>query len=40
METTLRQLITEYSMGNTKLEGFEKTKNLFIELLTKYFNDK
>lgn len=40
METTLRQLITEYSMGNTKLEGFETTKNLFIELLTKYFNDK
>jgi hypothetical protein len=40
METTLRQLITEYSMGNTELDGFEIPKELFIELLSKYFNDK
>jgi hypothetical protein len=40
MKTTLRQLITEYSMGNTELEGFEVSKDLFVELLSKYFNDK
>jgi hypothetical protein len=40
MKTTLAQLITEFSMGNTTLEGFDIPKELFIELLGKYFNDK
>ena len=40
MKTTLAQLITEFSMGNTTLEGFDVPKELFIELLGKYFNDK
>jgi hypothetical protein len=40
MEITLKQLITEYSMGNTELEGFSVSKKNFIELLSKYFNDK
>jgi len=40
METTLGQIISEYSMGNTQLEGFEISKEHFIELLSKYFNDK
>ena len=40
MGATLRQLISEYSMGNTNLEGFDISKENFIELLSKYFNDK
>lgn len=37
---TLGQLITEYSLGNTNLDGLEVSKQHFIELLSKYFNDK
>jgi len=40
METTLAQLIYEYSLGNTKLEGFNVTKEHFLMLISKYFNDK
>jgi hypothetical protein len=40
MKTTLAQLVTEFSMGNTTLEGFDVSKEIFIELMTKYFNDK
>ena len=40
MGATLRQLISEYSMGNTNLEGFDISKENFIELLSKYFNYK
>lgn len=39
MKTTLAQLVTEFSMGNTTLEGFDFPIE-FIELMTKYFNDK
>jgi hypothetical protein len=40
MKTTLAQLVTEFSMGNTTLEGFDVSKEIFLELMTKYFNDK
>lgn len=40
MEVTLGKLITEFSMGNTELDGYIPTKEQFIELLNKYFNDK
>jgi hypothetical protein len=40
MKITLAQVITEYSMGNTALDGFDIPKELFIQLLGKYFNDK
>jgi hypothetical protein len=40
MKITLAQVITEYSMGNTTLDGFDIPKELFIQLLGKYFNDK
>lgn len=37
---SLSQLICEFSMGNTKLDGIDVSKEHFIELITKYFNDK
>jgi hypothetical protein len=40
MKITLAQVITEYSMGNTELDGLDIPKELFVQLLTKYFNDK
>lgn len=40
MTTELTNLITEFSMGNTSLNGLDVSKDLFVELLEKYFNDK
>lgn len=40
MEKTLNQIVNEYSKGNVKLQGIEINKSHFVELLTKYLNDK
>jgi hypothetical protein len=40
MEKTVNEIVSEYSNGNVELDGIEIKKSHFIELLTKYLNDK